>query len=308
MPEQLPSEPAPADKTAPPATPRIKTVIMPLPARDFDPSEAAVSWQRLRKDGHRVRFATPDGQPAAADPLMLSGQGLDLWGFVPGLRRLKLLGLVLRANAAARAAYGEMQRDAEFQAPVRYDQLQVADYNGLLLPGGHWSRGMRAYLEDAQLQAFVGAFFDSGKPVAAICHGVVLAARARRADGHSALYGRRTTALTWKLESSAWTLMRWLGRFWNPSYYRTYSERRGEPRGWRSVQAEVTRALASPADFVDVPAGSAHPLRSGSGLFRDSPVDARPAFVVIDGVYVSARWPGDVHTFAARYSQLLARR
>lgn len=283
----------------------MKTVIVPLPSRDFDPSEAAVSWQRLVRDGHRVRFATPDGKPASADPLMLSGEGLDFWGFVPLLRKLKLLGLMLRANRDARSAYRALQGDAEFRAPLRYDQLQVADFNGLLLPGGHWSRGMRAYLEDARLQAFVGAFFDSGKPVAAICHGVVLAARARRADGRSALYGKRTTALTWKLESSAWMLMRFLGRVWNPAYYRTYSEQPGEPRGHRSVQAEVMRELASPADFQDAPAGD---WRKSSGLLRDSAVDARPAFVVIDGVYISARWPGDAHTFAARFSQLVTRR
>ncbi|WP_428311995.1 type 1 glutamine amidotransferase domain-containing protein [Hydrocarboniphaga sp.] len=283
----------------------MKTVIMPLPSRDFDPSEAAVSWQRLVQDGHRVRFATPDGKPASADPLMLTGEGLDLWGFIPLLKKFKLLGLVLRANADARRAYRAMQRDAEFLAPLRYDALAVADFNGLLLPGGHWSRGMREYLEDTRLQAFVGAFFDSGKPVAAICHGVVLAARARRADGRSALHGKRTTALTWKLESSAWSLMRFLGRFWNAAYYRTYSEARGEPRGYRSVQAEVTRALASPADFQDAPAGD---FRKSSGLFRDSNVDGRPAFVVIDGTYVSARWPGDAHSFAARFSQLVARR
>jgi putative intracellular protease/amidase len=161
----------------------MKVVIMPLPSRDFDPSEAAVSWQRLRKDGHRVRFATPDGRPAAADPLMLSGEGLDLWGFVPLLRKIKLLGLVLRANADARNAYREMAGDPEFLSPLRYDGLRIADFNALLLPGGHWSRGMREYLEDARLQAFVGAFFGSGKPVAAICHGVLLAARARRMAG-----------------------------------------------------------------------------------------------------------------------------
>jgi putative intracellular protease/amidase len=283
----------------------MKTVIIPLPSRDFDPSEAAVSWLQLSNDGHRVRFATPDGDTAAGDPLMLTGEGLDFWGFIPLLRKFKLLGLALRANGAARAAYRQMERDQEFLQPLRYDELQVADFNGLLLPGGHWSRGMREYLEHPQLQVFVGAFFDSGKPVAAICHGVVLAARARRADGRSALYGRRTTALTWKLESSAWSLMRFVGRFWNPSYYRTYSEQRGEPRGYRSVQAEVTRELASPQDFQDAPACD---FRKGSGLFRDSKVDARPAFVVIDGVYVSARWPGDVHTFATRFSQMVTRR
>jgi hypothetical protein len=33
--------------------------------------------------------------------------------------------------------------------------------------------------------------------------------------------------------------------------------------------------------------------------------DERPAFVVEDGRYISARWPGDVHTFATRFSRLL---
>jgi putative intracellular protease/amidase len=283
-----------------------RTVVIPLPRRDFDPSEVAVSWQVLRRDGHRVAFATPDGQPAAADPLMLSGEGLDVWGFLPVLSKLKLLGLALRANADARSAYAQMERDPAFLHPLRYEQLRVADFDGLLLPGGHCSRGMREYLESATLQGFVGAFFDASKPVAAICHGVVLAARSRSSNGNSSLHGRRTTALTWKLESSAWSLMRFAGRFWDPSYYRTYSEQPGEPRGYRSVQAEVTRALASPGDFLDVPSDAPDHFRKSSGLFRDSLRDARPAFVVTDGNYVSARWPGDVHAFAMQYSRTLA--
>lgn len=264
-----------------------------------------MSWQVLRCNGHRVVFATPDGHPASADPLMLSGEGLDAWGFVPGLRKLKLFGLALRANADARSAYAKMERDPAFLHPLPYDQLRVADFDGLLLPGGHWSRGMREYLESPVLQAFVGGFFDASKPVAAICHGVVLAARSLSSNGSSSLHGRRTTALTWKLESSAWSLMRFVGRFWDPSYYRTYSEQRGEPRGFRGVQAEVTRALASPGDFLDVPDDAPHHFRKSSGLFRDSMSDARPAFVVTDGNYVSARWPGDVHAFARQFSRTL---
>jgi hypothetical protein len=55
-------------------------VLLPLPARDFDPSEAAVSWRVLVDAGHAVSFATPDGLPAVADDIMLTGRGLDLWG------------------------------------------------------------------------------------------------------------------------------------------------------------------------------------------------------------------------------------
>ena len=41
------------------------------------------------------------------------------------------------------------------------------------------------------------------------------------------------------------------------------------------------------------------------GLTRDTFDDERPAFVVRDGNYVSARWPGDTHTFATALSQKL---
>ncbi len=36
--------------------------------------------------------------------------------------------------------------------------------------------------------------------------------------------------------------------------------------------------------------------------------DERPAFVVRDGNYLSARWPGDVHTFARRFAEMLGGR
>jgi putative intracellular protease/amidase len=282
-------------------------VLIALPSRDFDPSEVAVPWKLLSGETHQVKFATPDGRPASADPLMLSGEGLDLWGRIPVMRRFKLLGLLLRANAEARRAYRQMLDDSAFLNPIKYSELSLNDYDGLLLPGGHWSRGMRQYLEDPHLQEFVAAFFEADRPVAAICHGVVLAARSvSRRTGKSVLFGRKTTALTWKLEKSAWTAMKFLGRVWDPNYYRTYVETGAEPLGYRSVQAEVTRALASPADFCDVPADSPDHFRKATGMFRDSSDDGRPSWVVRDGRYVSARWPGDVHGFARVFAAMLA--
>jgi putative intracellular protease/amidase len=287
--------------------PHARKVLIALPSRDYDPSEVGVSWQILTALGNRVAIATPDGERADADALMLSGEGLDLWGAVPLLRRLKLLGLVLRANADARRAHAAMLRDPAFATPLRYADLAVPDFDGLLLPGGHRARGMRRYLEDPDLQRFVGAFFDSGKPVAAICHGVVLAARSRSPrTGRSVLWGRRTTALTWRLERAAYSSMRFFGRVWDAGYYRTYPEQPGEPPGFRGVEAEVRRALAAPGDFRDVPPGAPDHFRKASGLFRDRAGDARPAWVVRDGNYVSARWPGDVHAFAAEFAALLA--
>jgi len=151
-------------------------VLIPLPNHDFDPSEVAVPWKIIRAAGHQVVFATPDGRRGYPDPMMISGEGLDPWGWIPGLRKLRLVGLMLRADGAARAAYRELESDADFLAPLNYTQLRVEDFDALLLPGGHAKR-IRQYLEDATLQAFVADFFDANKPVAAICHGVVLASR-----------------------------------------------------------------------------------------------------------------------------------
>ena len=153
--------------------------------------------------------------------MMLTGRGLDFWGAVPLLRNLPLIGLLARANRDARQAYAAMTIDPNYTAPQRWDDVDPSTFEGLLLPGGHRARGMRDFLESSILQHHVAQFFDDGKPVAAICHGVLLAARSiGTRTGRSILHGYRTTALTWALENSAW----WLGRivrFWDPNYYRT---------------------------------------------------------------------------------------
>ncbi len=284
----------------------MASVLIPIPSRDFDPTEAAVSWSVLQRLGHSCAFATPDGRPGRADEIMLTGQGLDLWALAPGLRRVTAVGRVLRANADARRAYAQMQQDPAFQTPLVWRQALLAGFDGLLLPGGHRARGMREYLESDILQRLVAQFFEAGLPVAAICHGGVLAARSS-VGGRSALFGRRTTALTWALERKSWTVGR-IFRFWDPSYYRTYDDGAGNPPGFNSVRSEVTRALASPEDFLDVPADDPDRSRKTSGMARDTWDDSRAAFVVRDGDYVSARWPGDAHTFAREFAGVLSER
>jgi putative intracellular protease/amidase len=285
----------------------MATVIVPIPKRDFDPSEAAVSWKVLTALGHSVYFAAPDGKPGEADALMLTGRGLDPWGFIPGLNRIRAMGLIMRANGDARKAYRAMTADPAFQRPLRWDEVSATSFDGLLLPGGHRARGMREYLESPVLQRLVAAFFAADKPVAAVCHGVLLAARSRNAAGKSVLYGRKTTALTWSQERLAAITGR-IVRFWDPGYYRTYPDGPDQPEGYMSVQQEVTRALAAPEDFIDVPRDAPDYGKKTGGLSRDSMTDARPAWVVCDGTYISARWPGDVHTFAKRFSEVLATR
>ncbi len=279
-------------------------ILIAIPSHDFDPTEVAVTWKILKAAGHDLVFATPDGSPGAADPIMLTGEGLDPWGFLPLLKKIRLIGLSLRAHAPARQAYRQMQQDAAFLKPLRYSDLHVDSVDALVLPGGH-AKKMRQYLESAELQRFVADFFDSGKPLAAVCHGVVLAARSvSKKTGKSALHGRKTTALTWKLEKTASLMSRFI-RFWDRHYYRTYLEEPGQPVGYMSVQAEVTRALARPEDFLDVAADAPNRFAKSSGLMRDTAANSAPAWVVRDGNYVSARWPGDVHTFAKTFDEVV---
>jgi putative intracellular protease/amidase len=245
-------------------------VLMLLPASDYDPSESALPWAALVDAGHEVRFATPTGAVAGADPRLVDvGFGL--------------LSPILMTRKDALASYQRMTQDAHFRAPLTHAAARPADFDALLVPGGH-APGMRTLLDSQAAQRFVGDFFALERPVGAICHGVLLLARSvSPATGRSVLHGRRTTALTGRLELSAWLLTAlWLGR-----YYRTYP---------RTVQAEVTRALRAPTDFA---VGPLLPR-------RDSAAHPERGFVVRDGHYLSARWPGDCHRFARELLALLA--
>jgi putative intracellular protease/amidase len=247
----------------------MAVVVMPLPDRDFDVTEVAVPWRVLRDAGHDVVFATHDGQRPAADPLLLTGV---------------IFGQLGAADEAKRW-YRELETDPAFLAPAAWESTDFSVYDGLILPGGH-APGMRQYLGDVGLSDRVGAFWATGRPVGAICHGVLVLARTiDPVTGRSVIADRRTTCLPKYMERSAYFSTAWkLGR-----YYRTYPA---------YVQDEVTAALAVPTQFVRGPVE----LRNRRGTATDH----RRAFVVEDGNYVSARWPGDAYLFAQRFLAHLA--
>jgi protease I len=249
----------------------MSIVLMPLPLRDADPTETGVPWRVLTERGHSVVFATPDGNPGEADPRMVTGRGLGL--FAP----------LLKADRNGRSAYDAMIESAEFRRPILYDDIRVGDFDSILLPGGH-AKGMRPYLESERLHAAVSGFFRRRKVIAAICHGVLLAARARNEAGHSVLQGRKTTGLTKRMELGAWALTCvYLG-----DYYRTYP---------LTVEEEVRAVLARPEDFITGPLS----------LARDAPQSLDAGFTVRDGNYLSGRWPGDAHRFANDLAAMLER-
>jgi putative intracellular protease/amidase len=244
----------------------MATVLVPLPDRDFDVTEVAVPWQVLTEAGHEFVFATEEGATPAADPRLLDGVIFGKLG----------------ARPDAIACYRAMEATPGFLAPRRWRDVDPAGFDGLLLAGGH-APGMRQYLGSAALQAKIAAFWRLERPVAAICHGVLVLARTiDERTGRSVLHGRRTTCLPRYMERSAYLLTFWkLGR-----YYRTYPE---------YVEHEVKTALADPGDFERGPR---------TLTARGTRDDDGPTFLVEDGSYVSARWPGDswrlARAFAAR--------
>jgi protease I len=56
----------------------LKRVLIPLPLKDFDPTESAIPWKILNEQGVEVRFATSSGDPAVCDQRILKGEGLGL--------------------------------------------------------------------------------------------------------------------------------------------------------------------------------------------------------------------------------------
>jgi putative intracellular protease/amidase len=242
-------------------------ILVPLPDHDFDTTEVAVPWRLLTDLGHTFTFATEHGGAApSCDPRLLDGVIFGKLG----------------AEPEPKAFYEQLTRAPEFTDPVAWKTIEPSDHDGLLLPGGH-APGMRQYLASATLQEIVGRFWDLERPVGAICHGVLLLARATDPHtGRSPLAKVRTTCLPKFMERSAYLATFWkLGR-----YYRTYPA---------YVEDEVKAALDDPAQLV----------RGPRGTRRGTATDDDPAFVVQDGRYLSARWPGDAYLFARRFHELL---
>lgn len=247
----------------------MKKIIIPLPNHDSDPSEVAIPWKILKGNGHQVDFATPNGQMAICDPVMVTGKTL-------GLLKYNMM-----ADKNALSAYGEMLLDSSFQNPKKWSQIDEGQYHLLHLPGGH-AKGVIPYLESQELQDLTALFFKKNKPVSAVCHGVVLAARSK-IDNKSVLEGRNSTCLPAWMECLAWNLTRlWLG-----DYYKTYPD--------ISVEKEVRSALGEKGKFH----------RGPFSLNRDSLTHYRRGFVVKDRNFLSARWPGDVHALSLAMLELL---
>lgn len=241
-----------------------KKILIPIPNYGFDPTEVSIPFKFLKDNGHFVTFATPNAKKASGDERMLNGNGLGIFTSL------------LKARKDALEAYKEMDKQSEFNYPVKYSEINEKDYDAILLCGGH-DKAIKEYLESEILQKIIVDFFYSNKSVSAICHGVVLVSRSiDPSTKKSVLYNLKTTALLKSQELTAYNLTRlWLG-----DYYLTYPE--------TTVEEEVKSSLVSTHNFISGPLP----------VFRDSQDDLNKGFCLKDKNYLSARWPGDIYNFS----------
>ncbi|SFC16423.1 type 1 glutamine amidotransferase domain-containing protein [Pseudoalteromonas denitrificans] len=246
-------------------------VLVPLPNYGCDPTEVAIPWLLLKQENISITFSTPNGEMAVTDQIMLTGH------------KLGLLKSILQAKPDAVNAFFKMQKSQEFRNPKKYLDIDPLEFDALLLPGGH-DKGVIEYLESDLLKSCVLSFFTENKPVAAICHGVLIPARTIDPETNkSVIYDLKCTGLLKKQELLAY----FATRLWLKDYYLTYPD--------TTTQDELIKSLKNQSQFITGP----------NPLLKDDLQHLKRGFFIKDKNYLSARWPGDVYNFSLEFIKMI---
>jgi len=148
----------------------------------FWAEEAVVPYRAFVAAGHEVEFASPGGAVPVADQGSLTP---DVTGGEEG----------------AKAIVAELDAIKGLQAPLKLEEVALADYDAVFYPGGHGP------MEDLAVNADSGRLLtetlDSGKPLGILCHAPAAILAAKRADGTSPFTGYKLTAFTNAEETQA---------------------------------------------------------------------------------------------------------
>jgi len=273
-----------------------KKILMPLPDRDFDPTECALAWKILKEDyKYEVDFATENGATPKCDQITLKGEGLN---FITKII-FNLLDVRVKQKIVLQA-YESMENDINFKSPYAWNMgvVRFSDYDGIWISGGH-AQGMRQLLGCTYLQRQLAEYWELKKPIAAVCHGVLMVARSRdmKDTSKSVLSGRKTTSLVNYQELIAYNFTSWShGRL-----FRTYDE---------TTENEILRFMYGCKNEPE-----AREINKKQKFYDEGPFMIKKEFggnkigrygyIVEDGNYLSGRWPGDVEILAHRFAQKL---
>lgn len=113
------------------------------------------------------------GQLSNRTIAVLSENGFEETELTSPVQRLKEEGATVHIISSKAGKIQAMKGDHEWTISVEVDKIiseaDADDYHGLLIPGGVLNPDSLRKNEEAL--SFVKAFFEAGKPVAAICHG-----------------------------------------------------------------------------------------------------------------------------------------
>lgn len=138
--------------------------------------EVAASHRVLVEAGHTVDIASPGGVRPTVDAISLDERG----GVEP-------------TEGSAFASY-LASIETNLAAPLDLATVRAADYDAFYLPGGH--APMADLADSAALGALLADADESGRIVAALCHGVAGLLSATTADGGFLFAGRSLTGFT----------------------------------------------------------------------------------------------------------------
>lgn len=189
--------------------------------------------------GHEVVVATPEGVVPTVDEASLTPD-------VVGGRE--------NATAMARA----VAENPALQAPIRVDEVVLADHVAVFLPGGHGP--MEDLAVDPKAGGLLVSALEAGVPLGVVCHAPAALLTCLRDDGSSVFAGYRLTAFTNEEEKQVgladkapWLLQDRLvdlgvdfveGEPWEPYVVRDRGLYSGQnPASSAPLAAEITRAL-----------------------------------------------------------------
>ena len=131
-------------------------------------------------------IATAFGGETTSKPLagkhvlfLVADRFQDAETFFP-LGYLAARGASITVAGLAPGTVGAYNSDATIEVETTVAELRIDDFDALVIPGGGSPGNLR---QDEDLVRFTAAFFESGRPVAAICHGPQLLVTAGVMEG-----------------------------------------------------------------------------------------------------------------------------
>lgn len=290
----------PSNISASTTTTTSKRILFPLPVGGFDPTEVAVPWKILTQRGHQVTFATPQGQVSTgADQHVLQG----------------LLGGLIQVFPQPYQDYLDMIQSEEYLHPISFhdlihaenENIRINQFDGVFIGGGHHPV-MSTLLNAHVLHEAVRHYWTLNKPVAAVCHGVLVLSRA----GIFNTYTLNTTAVPRYLEAQGYLLTKYLagmGDYQLSTTLQRYTQDEIEDAIYKGItqtpfdapqqqhdDASNTSQSTPTSHFISGPYDLLAPLMPGSLH------DHTHAFIVEDNHYLSGRFWGDAYLLALRFA------